>query len=163
MRIAIITVSDTRSPANDLSGDTLAALLTADGHTLAERALVRDEVDEIAPLLRHLVESGGVDAVLLTGGTGITGRDRTPEAVRQVLDRDLPGFGELFRAQSVQKIGVAGILSRALAGVAGSTYIFALPGSPGAVRDAWTGILRDLLDAEHRPCNLTELLPRLAE
>lgn len=161
--IALLTVSDTRSRADDRSGDMLADLLTEDGHRLAAREIVRDEVDDIVARLRAWIADPQVDAVISTGGTGITGRDITPEAFRQVLEKEIPGFGELFRWISYQKVGTSTVQSRALAGVAGGTYLFALPGSPGACRDAWEGILRFQLDSRHRPCNFVELMPRLME
>jgi molybdenum cofactor biosynthesis protein B len=163
VRIAILTVSDTRSPTEDVSGDLLAARVTGAGHILAERALVRDDVSTIVEALKCWVESREIDVILSTGGTGITGRDVTPEAFRAVLERELPGFGELFRALSYAKIGTAAILSRALGGVAGGKLLFALPGSPSAVSDAWDGILLAQLDRRTLPGNLVRLMPRLQE
>lgn len=163
VRIAVLTVSDSRSLKEDRSGDVLVERLTTAGHGLADRALVRDEVTAIVAQLRAWIADPEVDAILTTGGTGVTGRDVTPEAVRQVLDKEIPGFGELFRWLSYQTIGTSTIQSRALAGVADGTYIFALPGSTGACRDAWDGILGSQLDSRHRPCNFVELMPRLRE
>jgi molybdenum cofactor biosynthesis protein B len=163
VNIAVLTVSDTRTAADDRSGDTLVALLTASGHRLADRALCRDEAAAIEAQLRRWIADPAVDVVLSTGGTGVTGRDVTPEAFRAVIEKDIPGFGELFRFLSYQKIGTSTIQSRAMAGVAGGTYLFALPGSPSACRDAWEGILSQQLDNRHRPCNFVELMPRLNE
>ena len=161
--IAVLTVSDTRSLADDRSGDTLVARLEAAGHRLADRAIERDETDRIERRLRDWITDPAIDVVITTGGTGITGRDVTPEAFDRVLEKRIEGFGELFRMLSYQTIGTSTMQSRALAGVAGGTYLFALPGSTGAVKDAWDGILASQLDARHRPCNLVELMPRLQE
>jgi len=161
--IAVLTVSDTRTPGTDRSGDTLAERIAEAGHTLVARALVRDEADAIEAQLRDWVANPSVDVVITTGGTGITGRDVTPEAFRRVLEKEIAGFGELFRMLSYQKIGTSTIQSRAIGGVAGGTYLFALPGSPSACRDAWDDILKWQLDSRHRPCNLVELMPRLRE
>ena len=163
VHIAILTVSDTRTLATDKSGDTLAERITAAGHTLAARAIEKDDADLITVLLRAWIADPAVDAVITTGGTGITGRDVTPEAFERVLEKKIEGFGELFRMLSYQKIGTSTMQSRALAGVAGGTYLFALPGSTGAVKDAWDDILLSQLDNRHRPCNLVELMPRLQE
>ncbi len=163
VRIAIVTVSDTRTPADDRSGDTLEQLAGAAGHEIVSRTIVTDDQALIEAELRRLIADPSVEVVLSTGGTGITGRDVTPEAFRAVLEKDIPGFGELFRFLSYQSVGTSTIQSRALGGVAGGTYLFALPGSPGACRDAWTGILEAQLDSRHRPCNLPDLLPRLQE
>jgi len=163
VRIAVLTVSDTRGPAEDRSGDALAARIEAAGHVLAERAIRRDEADEIEAILRRWIADPQVDAVISTGGTGVTGRDVTPEALGRVLDKEIAGFGELFRMLSYRKIGTSTIQSRALGGVADGTYLFALPGSTGAVRDGWDDILLTQLDSRHRPCNLVELMPRLRE
>jgi molybdopterin adenylyltransferase len=163
VNIAVLTVSDTRSLAEDRSGDTLVARLQAAGHRLADRKLLRDEVDEIAALLAAWIDDPRVDVVISTGGTGITGRDVTPEAFDRVLEKRIEGFGELFRMLSYQTIGTSTMQSRALGGVARGTYLFALPGSTGAVKDAWDGILSTQLDNRHRPCNLVELMPRLQE
>ncbi len=161
--IAVLTVSDTRSLAEDRSGDTLVARLQAAGHRLADRKLLRDEVDEIAAQLAAWIDDPRIDVVISTGGTGITGRDVTPEAFDRVLEKRIEGFGELFRMLSYQTIGTSTMQSRALGGVARGTYLFALPGSTGAVKDAWDGILATQLDNRHRPCNLVELMPRLQE
>lgn len=161
--IAVMTVSDTRTLANDTSGDTLAARVVAAGHAVAARAICRDDADLITEVLRGWIADPAIDVVITTGGTGITGRDVTPEAFARVLDKTIEGFGELFRMLSYQKIGTSTIQSRAIGGVAGGTYMFALPGSTGAVKDAWDDILVWQLDNRHRPCNLVELMPRLQE
>lgn len=163
VRIACLTVSDTRTAADDRSGDTLVALLTEAGHTLAARARCRDEVPLIVAQLDAWIADNAIDCIITTGGTGVTGRDVTPEALALVWDKEIPGFGELFRWLSYQSIGTSTIQSRATAGVARGTYIFALPGSTGAVRDAWDGILVTQLDSRHQPCNFVELMPRLTE
>jgi molybdopterin adenylyltransferase len=163
VRIAILTISDTRTAADDRSGDILASLLRDAGHGLAERAIVRDEVAAIVARLNSWIDDATIDCVITTGGTGVTGRDVTPEALALLGGKDIPGFGELFRWLSFQKIGTSTIQSRACAVVARGTYIFALPGSTGAVRDGWDGILATQLDSRHRPCNFVELMPRLRE
>lgn len=163
VNIAVMTVSDSRTAADDKSGDTLAARVTGAGHNLAARCIVHDEIDDIAAQLRLWIDDPLIDAVISTGGTGVTGRDVTPEAFAQVSEKDIPGFGELFRWLSFQKIGTSTVQSRAVAGVARGTYLFALPGSPGACKDGWDGILRDQLDYRHMPCNFVELMPRLRE
>ncbi len=161
--IAVLTVSDTRTAADDTSGDALAARIAAAGHHVGARAIVRDEADAIAHILRRWIADPAIDVAITTGGTGITGRDVTPEAFERVLEKRIEGFGELFRMLSYQKIGTSTMQSRALGGVAGGTYLFALPGSTGAVKDAWDDILLWQLDNRHRPCNLVELMPRLQE
>jgi molybdopterin adenylyltransferase len=161
--IAVMTVSDTRDAASDTSGDTLARRIAEAGHRLGARAIARDDADAIERRLREWIADPRIDAVITTGGTGITGRDVTPEAFDRVLEKRIEGFGELFRMLSYQKIGTSTMQSRALGGVAGGTYLFALPGSPGAVKDAWDDILVWQLDSRHRPCNLAELMPRLQE
>jgi len=163
VRIALLTISDSRSAADDRSGDKLEELLTGAGHVLAARAIIKDEVDLIVSRLHNWIDDAQVDAVITTGGTGLTGRDVTPEALRRLDGKDIPGFGELFRWLSYQTIGTSTIQSRACAIVARGTYIFALPGSTGAVKDAWEGILATQLDSRHRPCNFVELMPRLME
>jgi molybdenum cofactor biosynthesis protein B len=163
VRIAVLTVSDTRGLADDRSGDTLVERLTAAGHVLADRAIVRDEQPEIEARLRAWIADPAVDAVISTGGTGLTGRDVTVEAHEAVYEKAIPGFGTLFTMLSYEKVGTSAIQSRACAGVAGGTYLFALPGSPGACRDAWDGILAAQLDYRHRPCNFVEIMPRLEE
>jgi molybdenum cofactor biosynthesis protein B len=161
--IAVLTVSDTRTLANDTSGATLATRITDAGHHVAVRAIARDEADAITVFLKSWIADPAIDVIITTGGTGITGRDVTPEAFDRVLEKTIEGFGELFRMLSYQKIGTSTIQSRAIGGVAGGTYMFALPGSTGAVKDAWDDILIWQLDNRHRPCNLVELMPRLQE
>jgi molybdenum cofactor biosynthesis protein B len=163
VNIAILTVSDTRGPADDKSGQTLADLVAKDGHRVAARAIVRDEIAAIVSQLKAWIADPAIDVVIATGGTGVTGRDVTPEAFKQVYEKEIEGFGELFRWLSYEKVKTSTIQSRATGGVAGGTYLFALPGSPGACRDGWEGILRAQLDNRHRPCNLVELMPRLQE
>ena len=163
VNIALLTVSDTRSEAEDRSGRTLAELATAAGHRIVARRIVRDEEDAITARLKVWIADPEVDVVIATGGTGVTGRDVTPEAFQSVYEKEIPGFGELFRWLSYEKIGTSTIQSRATAGVAGGTYLFALPGSPSACRDAWEGILLHQLDNRFRPCNFVELMPRLQE
>ncbi|MEA2756510.1 MAG: molybdopterin adenylyltransferase [Aliidongia sp.] len=163
VNIAVLTVSDTRTAADDKSGDTLAELIARDGHRVAARLILRDEQAVIEAQLRHWITDPTIDVVLSTGGTGVTGRDVTPEAFEAVFEKTIPGFGEIFRWLSWQKIGTSTIQSRAVAGVAGGTYLFALPGSPSACRDAWEEILRHQLDNRFQPCNLVELMPRLRE
>ncbi|KNX41872.1 Molybdenum cofactor biosynthesis protein B [Roseovarius tolerans] len=163
VRIAVLTVSDTRDMADDRSGDTLVKRLEAAGHILADRMIVRDERDQIADQLREWVASPEVDVVISTGGTGLTGRDVTVEAHRDVYEKEIDAFGTVFTMVSMQKIGTSAIQSRATGGVAGGTYLFALPGSPGACKDAWDEILSFQLDYRHRPCNFVEITPRLDE
>jgi molybdopterin adenylyltransferase len=163
VRIAVLTVSDSRSAAEDKSGDRLVERLTVAGHVLADRAIIKDETSLIVSRLHNWIDNPEVDVVITTGGTGLTGRDVTPEALHQIDGKDIPGFGELFRWLSYQSIGTSTIQSRACAKVARGTYIFALPGSTGAVTDAWDGILATQLDSRYRPCNFVELMPRLKE
>ena len=163
VNIAILTVSDTRGATQDRSGNTLADLATSAGHHVAARTIVRDEQDAIVAQLRTWIGDPQIDVVISTGGTGVTGRDVTPEAFHGVYEKEIAGFGELFRWLSYDKIGTSTIQSRATAGVAGGTYLFALPGSPSACRDAWEGILVHQLDNRFRPCNFVELMPRLQE
>lgn len=163
VNIAVLTVSDTRIAANDTSGDALVERIEKAGHHIAARALEKDDADTIEALLRRWIIDPAIDVVITTGGTGITGRDVTPEAFERVLEKRIEGFGELFRMLSYQKIGTSTMQSRALGGVAGGTYLFALPGSTGAVKDGWDDILLWQLDNRHRPCNLVELMPRLQE
>lgn len=163
LNIAVMTVSDTRTEETDRSGAVLVERLLEAGHTLAEKIIIRDERADIAAKLRDWIADPDIEIVLATGGTGVTGRDVTPEAFSDVCEKEIPGFGEMFRMQSYDIIGTSTIQSRAMAGVAGGTYLFAMPGSPGACRDAWDGILKSQLDIRHRPCNFAELLPRLQE
>ncbi len=163
VRIAVLTVSDTRGPGDDRSGDTLVARLESAGHILTDRAIVADDADLIVGRLEAWIADPAVECVISTGGTGVTGRDVTPEAFARVWDKEIAGFGELFRWLSYAKIGTSTIQSRACAGVARGTYLFALPGSTGAVKDGWDGILATQLDIRHQPCNFVELMPRLRE
>jgi molybdopterin adenylyltransferase len=163
VHIAVLTVSDTRSEADDKSGRTLVELIERDGHRLADRAIVKDDVAAITAKLAGWIADPKIEVVISTGGTGVTGRDVTPEAFESLFEKKIDGFGELFRMLSWQKIGTSTMQSRAVGGVAGRTYLFALPGSPGACRDGWEDILRWQLDIRFRPCNLAELMPRLQE
>jgi molybdopterin adenylyltransferase len=163
VRIAVLTVSDTRDASNDTSGDTLAARIAEAGHVLAARALVRDDKNLIAGQLRIWLDDPGIDVAISTGGTGLTGRDVNVEAFKSVFEEEIDGFSVLFHQISYEKIGTSTIQSRACAGVAKGTYLFALPGSTGAVKDAWDGILKWQLDIRHRPCNFVEIMPRLEE
>lgn len=163
VRIAVLTVSDTRQAADDRSGDTLAERLTGAGHVLAARGIVTDDRALIAARLRLWVADPAIDVILSTGGTGLTGRDVTVEAHRDVYDKEIDAFGTVFTMVSMAKIGTSAVQSRACGGVAGGTYLFALPGSPGACRDAWDEILVWQLDYRHKPCNFVEIMPRLDE
>lgn len=163
VNIALLTVSDTRGIENDTSGDLLAERIAAAGHKIAERAILRDDAASITARLRDWIDDDHIDVVISTGGTGLTGRDVTPGALECVKTKDIPGFGELFRWISFASIGTSTIQSRACAVLAGGTYIFALPGSNGAVKDGWDQILVHQLDSRHRPCNFVELMPRLRE
>ncbi len=163
IQIAILTVSDRRSLDDDRSGAVLVARAEAAGHSIIDRQILRDEPAEIEELVRRWVAREDIDVVIATGGTGVTGRDTTPEAFAAIYEKEIPGFGELFRWLSYQKIGTSTIQSRASAGVAGGTYLFSVPGSPGACKDAWDGILATQLDSRFRPCNFVELMPRLRE
>ena len=163
INIAVMTVSDTRTEADDKSGDTLVERLQGAGHNLAARAIVKDDQDAIVAQLRAWIDDPDIDTVLATGGSGVTGRDVTPEAFHAVYEKEVAGFGELFRMLSYEKIGTSTIQSRATAGVANGTYLFALPGSTGACKDAWDDILVYQLDIRHKPCNFVELIPRLQE
>jgi molybdenum cofactor biosynthesis protein B len=163
VRIAVLTMSDTRSAKEDKSGDLLAAFIQDAGHVLADRKLVRDDEQAIRQIVEGWINDPQVDCVITTGGTGFTGRDVTPEAVKPLFEKEIEGFAILFHTLSYQKVGTSTIQSRACAGVARGTYIFCVPGSPGACRDAWDGILKYQLDARHRPCNFVEIMPRLEE
>mgnify|MGYP001826850684 FL=1 len=163
IRIAVLTVSDSRDLSQDRSGDVLVERLLAAGHELADRRLLPDERAEIADQLRAWCEDASIDVVLSTGGTGLTGRDVTVEAHRDVYEKEIDAFGTVFTIVSMQKIGTSAVQSRATGGVANGTYLFALPGSPGACKDAWDEILAKQLDYRHRPCNFVEILPRLNE
>lgn len=163
IRIALLTVSDTRTEDDDTSGDILAKRIAEAGHTLAARIILRDDAEQIAKQFNDWIDDSQVDAVVSTGGTGLTGRDVTPEALDRVKEKDIPGFGELFRHISYGTIGTSTVQSRACAVVSRGTYLFALPGSNGAVKDGWDGILAEQLDSRNRPCNFVELMPRLKE
>lgn len=163
VRISVATISDTRTLQTDTSGEALVTRLTQAGHELAGRAIIKDDVDLITAQLKNWIADPSVDVIITNGGTGVTGRDVTPEAFQQVLEKQIEGFGELFRMLSYAKIGTSTMQSRALGGVANGTYLFALPGSTGAVKDGWDDILRFQLDSRHVPCNLVELMPRLKE
>ena len=167
IHIALLTVSDTRGPQDDTSGDILADRIKAAGHTLAARAIEKDDAQRVASRINTWIDDRNIDAIITTGGTGLTGRDVTPEALDRVREsgggREIPGFGELFRMISYKTIGTSTIQSRACAIVSRGTYVFALPGSNGAVKDGWDGILAEQLDSRNRPCNFIELMPRLKE
>ena len=163
VRIAVLTVSDTRNIADDKSGQTLVDRLTEAGHVLAARRIVPDDMQEIRGAVQDWIEDPGIDVIITTGGTGFTGRDVTPEAVEPLFEKRMDGFSEVFHRISYDKIGTSTIQSRATGGVANATFIFVLPGSPGACRDAWDGILKFQLDYRHRPCNFIEIMPRLDE
>ena len=163
LNIAVMTVSDTRTAATDKSGDTLVSLLTGAGHNLVEKSIVADDIYRIRAVISQWIADDAVHAVITTGGTGITGRDTTPEAVSALFDKQIDGFGEMFRAISYEEIGTSTIQSRALAGVANATFIFCLPGSTGACRTGWESLIRHQLDYRTRPCNLVELMPRVLE
>ena len=161
--IALLTVSDTRVFENDKSGNLLKNLIEGSGHILYDRKIVRDEILDIKKISKKWVKSSEVEVIISTGGTGLTGRDISPEAFRSIFDKEIEGFGELFRFISFKKIGTSTIQSRAIAGVANGTYIFVLPGSPSACKDAWGEILVHQLDYRHKPCNFVEIMPRLLE
>lgn len=163
INIALITVSDTRTASDDTSGDILAERIKAAGHRLVARAIETDDATVLAGRLNTWIDDPQIDAIVTTGGTGLTGRDVTPEALERVKEKDIPGFGELFRMISYRSIGTSTVQSRALAVVSRGTYVFALPGSNGAVKDGWDGILAEQLDSRNRPCNFVELMPRLRE
>ena len=163
LRIAVLTVSDTRDAASDTSGRTLADMIEREGHRVADRAIVRDDVAAIRAKVLGWIASPEIDVVITTGGTGFTGRDVTPEALRPLFEKEVEGFSTVFHTISFQKVETSTIQSRACAGLAGETYIFCLPGSPGACKDALNGILKWQLDNRHRPCNLVEIMPRLEE
>ena len=163
VRIAVLTVSDTRTLDTDTSGQLLIDRLQEAGHILAERALLRDDIPQIQSQVRRWIESPDVDVVISTGGTGLTGRDVTPEAITPLFEKTIDGFSVVFHNVSFQSVGLSTLQSRAVAGLANGTFIFALPGSNGAVKDGWDGVIRDQLDSRHKPCNMVELMPRLKE
>ena len=160
---AVLTISDTRTPEEDGSGQTLATRIEDAGHRLAARALAPDEVEAIRAIVRRWVADPAIDAILTTGGTGLTGRDVTPEALEPLFDKRIDGFSQVFHRVSLDTVGTSTIQSRATAGIVGATFVFALPGSPGACRDAWDNILQQQFDYRHRPCNFVEIMPRLGE
>ncbi len=163
IRIAVMTVSDSRHAADDESGSLLVDRLQSAGHTLADRAIVKDEVADIVAKLKDWIASSDVDAVISTGGTGLTGRDVTPEAFQSVFEKEIDGFSAVFHMVSFKTVATSTMQSRACAGIAGGTLLFAVPGSPGACKDAWDGIFQYQLDSRHRPCNFVEIIPRLEE
>ena len=163
VNVAVLTVSDSRTIENDKSGQYLTESAKKEGHKCIERSIVIDDVGKILNMLRKWIEDKGIDVIIITGGTGITGRDVTPEAIDKIKDKYIPGFGEVFRYISFKKIGSSSIQSRAIACVSKGTFIFSLPGSPGACKDAWEGIIKKQLDSRNKPCNLIELMPRLLE
>ena len=163
VRIAVLTVSDTRTVHTDKSGSLLGRMLTESGHELVEHAIAKDDIDEIQATVTRWTEDPNVDVIVTTGGTGFTGRDVTPEAVRPLFDKEIDGFSTVFHMLSFDKVGTSTVQSRACGGLIGNTFIFCVPGSPGACKDAWNGILQYQLDIRHRPCNFVELMPRLQE
>ena len=163
VRIAVLTVSDTRDEESDTSGHVLAERITGAGHELADKTIVRDDVAQIREQIRAWVASGAVDAIITTGGTGITGRDVTPEAVEPLFDKKIDGFSVIFHLVSYQSVGLSTLQSRATAGIVGGVFVFCLPGSNGAVRDGWDKVISAQLDSRHGPCNMVELMPRLLE
>ena len=163
INIAVVTISDTRELKNDKSGDTLVNRITQFGHKVTEREIVKDDFDKISDLFTKLLKNKGIDVIISTGGTGLTGRDITPEVMETLFEKTIDGFGEMFRWLSYSKIGTSSLQSRALAGVSNGTYIFCLPGSPSACRDGWDQILIHQLDIRHKPCNFVEIMPRLQE
>jgi molybdenum cofactor biosynthesis protein B len=163
VRVAVLTISDTRDEESDTSGHLLAERVTGAGHTLAARDIVRDDVEQIRQRIKSWTTSGQVDAIVTTGGTGLTGRDVTPEALEPLFDKRIDGFSVVFHLVSYQSVGLSTLQSRALAGIIGGVFVFCLPGSNGAVRDGWDKVIAAQLDSRHRPCNMVELMPRLAE
>ena len=163
LSLCVLTVSDTRTAVNDTSGDYLCAALAEAGHTLHARAISRDDRYALRALVSNWIATSGLHGILITGGTGFTGRDSTPEAIRPLLDKEMPGFGEMFRALSFEEIGTSTLQSRAFAGLANDKFVFCLPGSTSACRTAWEKLLRAQLDSRTRPCNLAGLMPRLTE
>ena len=163
INIAVVTISDTRNTENDKSGDVLTKRVKLSGHILVKREIVRDEFEKISTLFLNLINDKKIDVIVSTGGTGLTGRDITPEVMETLFEKSIDGFGEMFRWMSFKKIGTSALQSRALAGVSKGTYIFCLPGSPSACRDGWDNILVHQLDIRHKPCNFVEIMPRLEE
>ena len=163
IRIAVLTVSDTRTEKDDKSGDLIASMLTEAGHVLADKQIVKDDVPALQAVIKGWIADENVDVVITTGGTGFTGRDVTPEAVKPLYDKEIEGFSTVFHMLSYEKVGTSTVQSRACAGLTGDTLIFSVPGSPGACKDAWKGILQYQLDIRHRPCNFVEIMPRFLE
>jgi molybdenum cofactor biosynthesis protein B len=163
VRIAVLTVSDTRTPKTDKSGGLLADMLLEAGHELAEHAIEKDDIGALQAKVKGWIEDSNVDVVITTGGTGFTGRDVTPEAMKPLFEKEIDGFSTVFHMLSFDKVGTSTVQSRACGGVANGTYIFCVPGSPGACKDAWNGILKYQLDIRHQPCNFVEIMPRLLE
>jgi molybdenum cofactor biosynthesis protein B len=163
VRVAVLTISDTRDEESDTSGHLLAERVTASGHVLADKAIVADSIEAIRATIKSWTASGFVDAIVTTGGTGLTGRDRTPEAVRPLFDKEIDGFAVIFHLVSYQSVGLSTLQSRALAGLVDGVFVFCLPGSHGAVRDGWDKVIAAQLDSRHKPCNMVELMPRLLE
>ena len=163
INISIVTISDTRNLENDKSGDVLVRKVKESGHKISSRNIVKDDFDEISELFKYLIHDKNIDVIISTGGTGLTGRDITPEVMKTIFEKSIDGFGEMFRWLSFSKIGTSALQSRALAGVTKGTYIFCLPGSPSACKDGWDDILVHQLDVRHKPCNSVEILPRLQE
>ena len=163
INIAVVTISDTREFKNDRSGDTLVSRITQFGHKVSVREIVKDDFDKISALFKKLLKNKDVDVIISTGGTGLTGRDITPEVMETLFEKTIDGFGEMFRWFSYKTIGTSALQSRALAGVANGKYIFCLPGSPSACKDGWDEILKYQLDIRHKPCNFVEIMPRLQE
>lgn len=163
INISIVTISDTRNLENDKSGDVLEHRVKESGHKISSRNIVKDDFDEISELFKYLIHDKNIDVIISTGGTGLTGRDITPEVMKTIFEKSIDGFGEMFRWLSFSKIGTSALQSRALAGVTKGTYIFCLPGSPSACKDGWDDILVHQLDVRHKPCNFVEILPRLQE
>jgi len=163
MNIAVLTVSDTRTEKDDKSGDLIAKMLTDSGHALADKKIVKDDIPQLQAQIKSWIDDDNVDVVITTGGTGFTGRDITPEAVKPLYDKEIEGFSTIFHQLSYEKVGTSTIQSRACGGLTGSTLIFSVPGSPGACKDAWKGILQYQLDIRHRPCNFVEIMPRFLE
>ena len=163
INISIVTISDTRNLENDKSGDVLYQRVKNSGHKVSSREIVKDDFDQISELFKHLINDNNIDVIISTGGTGLTGRDITPEVMETLFEKSIDGFGEMFRWLSFSKIGTSALQSRALAGVTKGTYIFCLPGSPSACKDGWDQILVHQLDIRHKPCNFVEIMPRLQE
>ncbi len=161
--IAVMTVSDTRTPKDDKSGTLLGHMLQESGHTLADQVIVKDDIEPIQTQINKWVQTSNIDAIITTGGTGFTGRDVTPEAVKPLFDKEIDGFSALFHQLSYEKVGTSTIQSRACGGLIKDTFVFCIPGSPSACKDAWHGILKYQLDSRHRPCNFVEIMPRLRE